>query len=141
MRFIALIAICLAFACSKKSDDASKKPAEKPEPPAEFTGKLDAERIKAFKKVVKPFDKWETAWPLVLSKLGKPTAVDGKNHYWSVVEGDVCWEVEVGKDNEAKYFKDDPNATADIIGAVGHPSNHQKDDPGFAKCADRAAKN
>ncbi|MBU1534394.1 hypothetical protein KKF84_03685 [Myxococcota bacterium] len=118
---LVLLSLTLAISCSKKGEDGPPKP---------FTGKLTGERIMGVKGLVKPFLAWDKGYALILSRLGQPTLQKKNYYYWSLLEGDTCYEFYMSQENEKKYFKDKKNPGL-MVGTVSHPGKWKKDGPVF----------
>jgi hypothetical protein len=107
LALLALLALLVA-ACSKKAA-----------PPEPFKGPLTVERILAAKDAVKPFMPWSDALPVLQSKLGAPTKVDGNKYKWAVMTGDDCAYMIVEQDDGKAFHKDAP-----MVGMVQEPGKY-----------------
>jgi len=127
---LALAATAITFtACGKdgaKADDGKK--ADKPAAVKPFEGKLTEKLLEDAKKGVRPYMKWAEAEAHLLAKVGKATAVEGKDHYWAAVEGDKCTTLSVEKTD------------ANEVGTAGVEYADKSMKANFESCSKRARK-
>ncbi len=128
---VLLASLSVSSACSKGKDNnehevpAAAKSSTAKQSPAPFTGELTAQIISSTDNLIRPFDIWTTSFAKLQAKLGAPTLVEGKMHYWAVMAGDKCTYFSVEKDNEANFFKDKPDPR-DMVGSISDASTVDK---------------
>lgn len=126
-----LVALALV-ACGGDKGSSSSASAAASAPAAPYTGPLDAERILSVKDTVKPFEKWDEALAKLKAKVGEPTLVKDKKHWWAVADA---------KDGSCAYFYVDQQADGSV-GTVMSPMKVAKDGPemNVKQCQDAAKK-
>lgn len=95
----------------------------KAKPAEPYKGPLTVDLVMSSKDVVKVFDPWDDAFAQLQAKLGPPTKIDGKKHYWAAMQGDDCAYTYVEKEDGKQYKKE-----GFMAGAIMAPGKYGKGD-------------
>src|ERR1700733_5194213 len=106
--------------------------------PAEpFKGPLTVDLVMTAKGVANVFDPWDEGFAKLQAKLGGPTKIDGKKHYWAAMRGDDCAYMYVEKEDGKEFHKQGL-----MVGTIQNPEIYSKDGPimNRADCLDLVGK-
>ena len=74
------------------------------------------------KGVAHVFDPWDEGFAKLQAKLGPPTKIDGKKHYWAAMRGDDCAYMYVEKQDGKEFHKEGL-----MVGTIQNPEIYDKD--------------
>ena len=109
----------------------------KSKPAEPYKGPLTVDLVMSAGDTAKVFQPWDEGFANLQAKLGPPTKIEGKKHYWAAMAGNDCAYFYVEKEDGKQYNKDGL-----MVGTIQNPGKYGKDGAimNRAECLDLVGK-